>query len=334
MRNPHVQASRRRLSMTRTTIVMAAALALAATLPAVQVQAQSSIRAYVSTTGSDSNPCSITQPCRHFSAALAVTATGGEVDALDPGGYGSFTISQAITIEGEGWSYVAPPDGGNGITINAVSGSNVIIRGVSINGVGTTGGTNGIVFNSGGGLVVLDCVVQNFPLADNDNGNGIVIELLSGAIGVAITNTIISNNGAFGIYYSPGGSATANVVIDHVVVTNNLSGIFLENFAGPATIAISNSIVSNNSQYGIYFINGSGSLQGSIDNSSINGNGFAGIDAEASSDLEIGRSVITYNGTGILNDRVYSYLDNRINSNSHDIGGSNGTTLTQSHALQ
>ena len=61
--------------MAGTTIVIAAALAAA--LPAVSAQALSSIRTYVSTTGGDSNPCSITQPCQHFSAALAVTATGG-----------------------------------------------------------------------------------------------------------------------------------------------------------------------------------------------------------------------------------------------------------------
>ena len=94
--------------MSRTTIVITAALALAATLPAVSTQAQS-IRTFVSTAGSDSNPCSLASPCRHFSAAVAATAVGGEVDALDPGAYGSFTISQAITIEGQGWSYVAPP---------------------------------------------------------------------------------------------------------------------------------------------------------------------------------------------------------------------------------
>src|SRR5258708_38685782 len=132
--------------MTRT-IFIVGALALPATLPAVPAQAQS-IRPFVSTAGSDSNPCSLASPCRHFSAAVAATAVGGEVDALDPGAYGSFTVSQTITIEGQGWSYVAPPNNGNAITINAGSG-NVTIRGVSLNGIGTST-TNGIVFNSGG----------------------------------------------------------------------------------------------------------------------------------------------------------------------------------------
>src|SRR5258708_14267360 len=101
--------------MTRT-IFIGAALALAVTLPAVPAQAQS-IRTFVSTAGSDSNPCSLTQPCRHFSAAVAATAVGGEVDALDPGAYGSFPILPAITIQGQGGSHVAPPAGGNAIPL-------------------------------------------------------------------------------------------------------------------------------------------------------------------------------------------------------------------------
>ena len=128
--------------MTRTTIVMAAGLALAVTLPAASAQAQAP-RTFVSAAGSDSNPCSFAAPCRHFQAAVNATSVGGEVDALDPAGYGPITISQAITIEGQGWSYIAPPAGGNGITINAVSG-NVAIHGVSLNGVGITGTTTGI----------------------------------------------------------------------------------------------------------------------------------------------------------------------------------------------
>src|ERR1700681_3405311 len=147
--------------MTRT-IVIAAALTLAATLSAVHAQAQS-IRTFVSIAGSDSNPCSITAPCRHFQAAVNATALSGEVDALDAGAYGSFTISQAISIEGQGWSYVAPPANAAAITINAGSSDKINIRGVSLNGVGA-GGTHGIQFNSGGTLSVLDSLIQNFPL--------------------------------------------------------------------------------------------------------------------------------------------------------------------------
>src|ERR1700722_12060832 len=128
-------------------ITLAIAAVLAVTLPAVSAQARGAIRTYVSITGSDSNPCSLTQPCRHFQAAVNATSAGGEVDALEPGGYGSFSIEQAVTIEGQGWSYVAPPNGSSAITVEAGSG-NVIIHGVSLNGAGTTNST-GIFVDAG-----------------------------------------------------------------------------------------------------------------------------------------------------------------------------------------
>src|SRR5258708_4776095 len=176
--------------MTRTTFV-AAALALAVTLPAVSAHAQS-IRTFVSTAGSDSNPCSLAQPCRHFSAAVAATAAGGEVDALDPGAYGSFTISHAITIEGQGWSYVAPGANGVAITINAVVDRDKIsIHGVSLNGVGVASAT-GIQFNSGQSLTVQDSFVRNFA------GDGIDFKPTGGGF-LFVSNTVVSDNGSAGI---------------------------------------------------------------------------------------------------------------------------------------
>jgi hypothetical protein len=334
-------------------IIIAAALALAAMLPVMlpvmPANAQGAIRTFVSVGGSDSNPCSITAPCRHFSAALLVTAVGGEIDALEPGSYGSFTIMQAVTIEGQGWSYVAPPSGGAAITINAVSG-NVTIHGVSANGVGATGGTNGIVFNSGGSLTVADCTLQNFAesVGNNVTGNGILIQPASGAISFAITNTTASNNGFSGIrYVTPSGStATANGVIDHVVTAANagVPGIGINTSAGGGTtnVAISNSIASNNANTGIYIANMSaaltvsinnttvtsnqyginidGSAAVTIDNTTVTGNSNDGIAANGTPTVLLGRSMITANTSiGIINNTspntFYTYGDNRINGN-------------------
>ena len=184
---------------------------------------------------------------------MNATSAGGEVDALDPAGYGPITIGQAITIEGQGWSYIAPPASGNGITINAVSG-NVVIHGVSLNGAGITGGTNGIVFNSGGSLTVSDCSVQNF-VGSLTTGNGILIAPSSGTVSFTITNVVASNNAYTGVYYrSPGGSVVATGIIDHVTSTANLQGIAVLTAAatgGSATVAISNSVAGDNSVVGV-----------------------------------------------------------------------------------
>jgi hypothetical protein len=59
-------------------------------------------RTWVSGVGDDANPCSRTAPCKTFAGAISKTAAGGEIDALDPAGYGAVTITKAITIDGGG----------------------------------------------------------------------------------------------------------------------------------------------------------------------------------------------------------------------------------------
>jgi hypothetical protein len=310
-------------------IVMAAALALAVTLPAAPANAQSP-RTFVSAAGSDSNPCSFAAPCRHFQAAVNATSAGGEVDALDPAGYSPIVISQAITIEGQGWSYIAPPAGGNGITINAVSG-NVTIRGVSLNGAGVTGVTNGIVFNSGSSLNVENSVIRNFL------SNG--IDLVPNApMNFVISNTILSDN-TNGIVYSYLGtsvSQSTNGVIDHVVATNNGSGIVLHNGTTFDTrnFAISNTVANNNVGDGLDISVGiAGRYVVNIDSSSFNNNGGDGINVQGTSNAPIvllGRSVISGNNTsGILcngTGTFATYGDNRINWNQNDLSCTLDTT--------
>lgn len=70
-------------------------------LTAVPAQAQAS-RTWVSGVGDDANPCSRTAPCKTFAGAISKTAPGGEIDALDPGGFGAVTITKALTIDGGG----------------------------------------------------------------------------------------------------------------------------------------------------------------------------------------------------------------------------------------
>src|SRR2546423_2744153 len=59
-------------------------------------------RTWVSGTGDDANPCSRTAPCKTFAGAISKTAAGGEIDALDPGGFGAGTITKGMTIDGGG----------------------------------------------------------------------------------------------------------------------------------------------------------------------------------------------------------------------------------------
>src|SRR5882757_6750105 len=81
-------------------------------------------RTWVSGLGNDANPCTRTQPCLTFQAAHDKTAAGGEIDVLDPGGYGTVTITKSISIvnEGVGVAGIRTVAGATAITINAGSG--------------------------------------------------------------------------------------------------------------------------------------------------------------------------------------------------------------------
>src|SRR5580765_6537869 len=119
-------------------------LALAMAVIATPASAQAT-RTWVSGVGDDANPCSRTAPCKTFAGAISKTAVDGEIDALDPGGFGAVTITKAITIDGSATGMAGILNSGvTGIIIlTANSGSNFVqLRSISMNGGGT--GTNGI----------------------------------------------------------------------------------------------------------------------------------------------------------------------------------------------
>src|SRR5688572_15328331 len=122
-------------------ILVGATLLSAATLSA------QATRTWVSGVGDDVNPCSRTAPCKRWAGAISKTASGGVIDALDPGGYGALTITKPITIEGNGTLASTLHSGTNGFIVNITTGTagtkNVVIRNVLIDGSGTTLGLDG-----------------------------------------------------------------------------------------------------------------------------------------------------------------------------------------------
>src|SRR5919201_4472490 len=100
------------------------------------VHAQAS-RTWVSGVGDDANPCSRTAPCKTFAGAISKTACGGEIDALDPAGYGAVTITKPITIDGGGGQVASIlASGVPGVTVSLQNtGGVVILRNLRINGI-------------------------------------------------------------------------------------------------------------------------------------------------------------------------------------------------------
>src|SRR5437016_3600382 len=145
------------------------AVVSAAMLYATPAQAQA-VRTWVSGVGDDANPCSRTAPCKTFAGAISKTAEGGEIDALDPGGFGTVTITKAMTIEGtHGAGFGAILNSGtNGVNINITGGTHVndamvILRSLYFQGTsqGTSPSIHGINYTRCQRVFVNDCHFQN-----------------------------------------------------------------------------------------------------------------------------------------------------------------------------
>src|SRR6476620_11357581 len=185
-----------------------------------QAHAQAT-RTWVSGVGDDANPCSRTAPCKTFAGAISKTATGGEINVLDPGGFGAVTITKSITISSEGFEAGVLVSGTNGIIVSAGAADVVVLRGLDIEGLGT--GLDGIkVLGTLGALHVEKCTVNAFR---GTNGSGIEIATTSGTTQVYIKDTIVRDNGqgtGGGILIHPGAGATVKASLDNVRAENNL----------------------------------------------------------------------------------------------------------------
>src|SRR2546423_14193347 len=85
-------------------------------------------RTWVSGGGDDVNPCSRTAPCKTFAGAISKTAAGGEINIVDPGGFGAVTITKSITIDGGGSFASVLAAGTNGINVSAGPSDVVVLR--------------------------------------------------------------------------------------------------------------------------------------------------------------------------------------------------------------
>ena len=198
----------------RTLLVVVALVAAALAAPSARAQAT---RTWVSGVGDDVIPCSRTAPCKTFAGAISKTAAGGEINALDPGGFGAVTITKAITIDGGG-GHVAGVlvSGTNGIVVNAPN-AVVTLRNLDIDGLGT--GLAGITFLAGKALVVQNCVIYGFTVA------GIDFEP-SGGGRLTVRDVGVHDNQAPGIVIGSGSPTDLSfATLARVRVSNNAIGV-------------------------------------------------------------------------------------------------------------
>jgi hypothetical protein len=282
-----------KLTLTSLTIILATAL------PSLAVP-----RVFVSGHGNDTNPGSLTSPKRSFSSALSVTDAGGEIVVLDSAGYGPVTINKSVTVNSPLGVYAGVTvTSGDGIDVSAGSSDTVILRGLTINGVGGSTG-NGIRFISGAALHVESCVINGF-----NNGSVTVAGILSNSTGQLFVKDTISRGNDEGIEVNQGQAS-----LDQVRMEGNLDGLFA---AGGKT-SVRNSVASGNTFDG--FVSAGASTELNIENC-MAANNSSGI-SEALATVRISNCTVTDNtnfGVAANGGFIESRGNNTVRGNGTDV---------------
>jgi len=259
-------------------LIAAAGLGLSA-LPA---SAQAT-RTWVSGVGSDANPCSRTAPCQTFAGAISKTAAGGEIDCLDPGGFGAVTITKAITIDCGGVTGGILAAAVNGVIINAGVNDRIVLRNLSIQGVGT--GINAIRFLAGLHLTVENVRISGFTTIGID-----VSKSASGNL--YVRDTYITNVPKGIRLFTGAGGINAQITNSRF---DALSTSALEVASGSTVASISDSVVMNSGT--ALITTGGGFIN--ADNNVIAKN-TTGVNASvAASSIRISRNAFQDNGTAV-----------------------------------
>lgn len=124
-------------------------------------------RSWVSSTGSDSNPCTRSMPCATFQTAIGQTNSGGEVDVIDPGDYGTVHLFFPITIDGGGMARISIGSNIFGVNVSQTVSGPIIVRNLSIMGSTGSAFTNAFFMGQCGLCVsAYEVHVENLDIAN------------------------------------------------------------------------------------------------------------------------------------------------------------------------
>ena len=287
-----------------------------------QAQAQAT-RTWVSGTGDDVNPCSRTAPCKTFAGAISKTADCGEIDALDPAGYGAVTLTKGIKIDGGGGeagqvASILPSAGAPGVVINNSSATCKfnVLRNLDINGV-----QSGSI-----GVNVLQGKNVSLENVDIENLTGQCINFQpAAAMNLVIYNVNLENCTTGGVVSSTSAGATNHINIEKSTIHRMGNGIGVRTLANTAT-NIHNSMISNNNGGGVSADTATSNV--TVDLSTIANNQVFGVHAAGGGAVRLANNSITNNnGTGLLADPgsfIFTWSNNWVHNNAPD-GARTGT---------
>ncbi len=272
------------------------------TVPAIFGQAT---RTWVSGVGDDVNPCSRTAPCKTWAGAIVKTDPGGEIDALDPGGFGGVTITKSITIDGGGFTAGVLVGSTNGIVIAAAGTDAITLRGLDFNGTGT--GLDGIKVLTGGTVRVEESRIYHFTQwGINAAANQAT------PINLSIRNTIIKDCLMGAVTVNPSGGAVASLAINGLEAHGNPVAI---NATGTAKVTARGLELSENT---------TGVTAGASSIINLDGGSIAFTTTAVSAaggTIRISDMSITDNTTGLATSNggtILSFTNNRILGNGTD----------------
>ena len=279
-------------------------------------------RTWVSGVGDDVNPCSRTAPCKTLAGAISKTAAGGEINAIDPGGFGAVTITKSLAIIMD-YTEGGVLAGGSGIVINALSTDKVYLSGLDIKGVNPP--VTGIRALAVGHLTVKNCSVRDFV-------NGIVVDPAANTMEVSIIDTVVANHTSNGISVRPTGSGTVRMSVVNSQMLNNGGDGLIANSTAPTSgtihVGIRDCVSANNSFTGFTAFSaaaGGAATQLMIDSSLSMDNASNGIAANGSgSIIRFARSNVTRNTTGVAASNGGQVLSYTPASNTIDGNGTDG----------
>ena len=273
-------------------------------------------RTWVSGVGDDVNPCSRTAPCKTFAGAISKTATNGEINCLDPAGYGAVTITKSITIDCEDTQGSILASLVNGVIINITAAADtkkaVKLRGLSINGAGN--GINGVRVLSVNSLHMDEVVIDGFTQ------HGVSVETTSGTPKVTVDSCNFRSNNGNGLNtFITGGTVT--VSISNSVLASNATGL---NLSSNTKATLHDSDVHGNTT-GMAAVNASlGVFDCNVSNNT------TGILSSTGGAIRVMGTMVTGNGTGlsVSGGTLVSFISNVFDGNT-----TNGSP-TSSVALQ
>lgn len=262
-------------------------------------------RTWVSGVGDDANPCSRTAPCKTFAGAISKTAAGGEINALDSGGFGALTITKSITVDASSVLGGVLASGTNGFIIN---GADIVVtlRGLDVNGADT--GINGIRIINAKSVNVENSVIYGF------SGAGISDERTTGGK-LFVSGTIVKNNKLSNISIPGAGTSPISAVLDGLQLVSSSNGSGLSVAAGNNAI-IKNSTIAGNFSNGV-LVNTVGT-EVLVENCVVS-NSQIGIGIKSGSPIiRLSNVVVTKNATGLSagSGQILSFGNNKISGNT------------------